>query len=601
MPAKKKVVKRKRKADETEAVDEEAAAPAAAVTAAPVAEPAKKKMKKSKFASQVPMEEHALYQDQKEKNADAKEEKKDGFNLRQEAEIEKLLASEATRFDELPLCEGVQTAMREVFKYPTMTEIQRRAIPTLLAGNDVLGQAKTGSGKTLAFCIPIVELLERANFMTRNGTGAIIVAPVRELAMQIEGVLTDLVRPLKGRHTHCCITGGVNKQPEALKLEKGVNIVIATPGRLLDHLRTTSQWQVRNLLALCIDEADRILADGFEEEMRQIINLLPKNRLTMLFSATQTTKVADLIRVSFQKQPVYIHVATKDTAATADNLEQGYVVCPADLRFLLLYTFLKKQKGKIIVFFSSCKSVQYHSELLNYIDIPNLCLHGKLKQQRRSVVFHQFCNAPKGILLATDVAARGFDIPLVDWIIQFDPPDDPKTYIHRVGRTARAGSSGSALLFLLPEELAFLKYLRQQKVRCNQFDFKTEKLSKQIQLKLENLVEKTYYLHRSARDAYRAYLLSYASHSMQDVFNVSDLDLRKVAKSVGLKEAPAIDFNLVESNSKRKKPARANSGPGFGKKFDDEGSNRKGTGRSAFGVGVKNTMASDAGKWKGSL
>eukprot|EP01059_Diplonema_ambulator_P010555 TRINITY_DN2057_c0_g1_i1.p1 TRINITY_DN2057_c0_g1~~TRINITY_DN2057_c0_g1_i1.p1 ORF type:complete len:492 (+),score=195.90 TRINITY_DN2057_c0_g1_i1:382-1857(+) len=491
--------------------------------------------------------------------------------------------------------------MKNQFGYETMTEIQRRSIPALLAGNDVLGQAKTGSGKTLSFCIPIVELLERSNFMTRNGTGAIIIAPVRELAIQIEGVLAELVKPFKGRHTHTCITGGVNKKPEALKLARGVNIVIATPGRLLDHLQTTPQFVYKNLLALCIDEADRILQNGFEEQMKQIIAILPKNRLTMLFSATQTTKVEDLVRISFPKPPVYIQVASKDDQSTADNLEQGFVVCPAELRFLLLYTFLKKQKGKTIVFFSSCKSVQFHSELLNYIDIPNVCLHGKLKQQRRSTVFHQFCNAPSGILLSTDVAARGFDIPLVDWIIQFDPPDDPKTYIHRVGRTARAGSSGNALLFLLPEELAFIKYLREHKVKCNQYDFKTEKLSKQVQLQLEKLIAKNYYLHKSAREAYRAYLLAYASHQMQEVFSVGDLDLNKVAKSVGLTEAPAIDFNLVEQGGKKKKSLRAASGPGFGKTFEDSGV-KKPQANTAFSTGVRKTnKGDDSRQWKGSL
>eukprot|EP01061_Rhynchopus_euleeides_P008422 TRINITY_DN1748_c0_g1_i1.p1 TRINITY_DN1748_c0_g1~~TRINITY_DN1748_c0_g1_i1.p1 ORF type:complete len:572 (+),score=281.37 TRINITY_DN1748_c0_g1_i1:128-1843(+) len=570
---------------------------------APVAKAGVKTKKKvSKFASKVPLGEHELYKDKKQAKADEAEEKLENTHVVKEAELARILSQDAENFEDLNLCEPLHTAMREEFKYSKMTEIQRRAIPALLAGNDILGQAKTGSGKTLTFCIPIVELLERANFMTRNGTGAIIIAPVRELAIQIEGVLSQLVSPFKGRHTHCVVTGGVDKKREAIKLERGCNIVIATPGRLLDHLTTAKSWNYSNLIALCIDEADRILAQGFEEQMGQILKMLPKKRLTMLFSATQTTKVEDLVRISFPKPPVYIAVESKENeAATADNLEQGFVVCPADLRFLLLYTFLKRQKGKCIVFFSSCKSVQFHSELLNYVDIPNVALHGKLKQQRRSTVFHQFCNAPTGILLSTDVAARGFDFPSVDWIIQFDPPDDPRTYIHRVGRTARAGSSGNALIFLLPEELGFLKYLKQHKVTCNQYEFKTEKLSKNIQLQLEKLVEKTYYLHKSAREAYRAYLLAYASHSMQEVFNVSGLDLTKVAKSVGLQTAPAIDFNLVESGAKRK-PARQSGAPGFGKTHEDENPHKKRRtqGQSAFGTGVRST-SSDARQWKGSL
>ena len=161
---------------------------------------------------------------------------------------------------------------------------------------------------------------------------------------------------------------------------------------------------------------------------------------------------------------MYVGVHDACEEATVSRLEQGYVVCSSDQRFLLLYTFLKKNylKKKIMyvfrvrvrvrVFFSSCNSVQYHAELLNYIDIPVMSIHGKQKQQRRTAVFFEFVNAEKGVLLCTDVAARGLDIPAVDWIIQYDPPDDPKEYIHRVGRTARGEKgSGRALLFLLPE------------------------------------------------------------------------------------------------------------------------------------------------------
>lgn len=195
--------------------------------------------------------------------------------------------------------------------------------------------------------------------------------------------------------------GGANRKAEAEKLAKGVNLLIATPGRLLDHLQNTKGFVFNNLRALIIDEADRILEIGFEDEMRQIINLLPKgaslslphchqpdseltrtlsldaeNRQSMLFSATQTTKVTDLARMSLRPGPLYINVDTKSETSTANNLEQGYVVCESDKRFLLLFTFLRKNlKKKVIVFFSSCKSVQYHGELLNYIDVPVLDLH----------------------------------------------------------------------------------------------------------------------------------------------------------------------------------------------------------------------------------
>merc|ERR1712137_536935 len=212
------------------------------------------------------------------------------------------------------------------------------------------------------------------------------------------------------------------------------------------------------------------------------------------------------------------------------GLEQGYVVCPSDTRFLLLFTFLKRnKKKKVIVFMSSCAVVKFYGELLNYIDIPVLDLHGKQKQRKRTNTFFEFCNAKTGILLCTDVAARGLDIPAVDWIIQYDPPDDPREYIHRVGRTARAGNKGRALLFLLPSELTFLKYLKEAKVPLN------------------------------------------------------ELDLQKVAKSFGFTVPPRVDLNLHGG----KKVERRGGGGGFGNSKFTKKSGRGGTFNSANPYGKR--------------
>lgn len=225
-------------------------------------------------------------------------------------------------------------------------------------------------------------------------------------------------------------------------------------------------------------------------------NIRIDERQSMLFSATQTTKVTDLARISLRPGPVHIDVDKEETTSTVATLSQGYVVCPSEHRFLLLFTFLKKNlKKKVIVFFSSCNSVKYHSELLNYIDVPVLDLHvnflqdffsdsllmaffiqGKQKQQKRTNTFFEFINAESGILLSTDVAARGLDIPRVDYIVQYDPPDDPRDYIHRVGRTARAGKVGKSLLFLLESELGFLRYLKEAKVPLNEFVFPKDRI-----------------------------------------------------------------------------------------------------------------------------
>ncbi|XP_061205588.1 ATP-dependent RNA helicase DDX18 [Neopsephotus bourkii] len=442
-----------------------------------------------------------------------------------------------------------------------MTEIQHKSIKPLLEGRDILAAAKTGSGKTLAFLIPAVELIYKLKFMPRNGTGVIILSPTRELAMQTYGVLKELMN--HHVHTYGLIMGGSNRSAEAQKLGNGINIIVATPGRLLDHMQNTPGFMYKNLQCLVIDEADRILEVGFEEEMKQIIKLLPKRRQTMLFSATQTRKVEDLAKISLKKEPLYVGVDDNKETATVDGLEQGYVVCPSEKRFLLLFTFLKKnRKKKLMVFFSSCMSVKYHYELLNYIDLPVLAIHGKQKQTKRTTTFFQFCNAESGILLCTDVAARGLDIPEVDWIVQYDPPDDPKEYIHRVGRTARGiNGRGHALLILRPEELGFLRYLKQARVPLSEFEFSWSKIS-DIQSQLEKLIEKNYFLHKSAQEAYKAYIRAYDSHSLKQIYDVNNLDLPKVSLSFGFKVPPFVDLN-VNSNHGRRLQKRGGGG-GFG-------------------------------------
>ena len=205
------------------------------------------------------------------------------------------------------------------------------------------------------------------------------------------------------------------------------------------------------------------------------------------------------------------------------------------------------------MFFSSCNSVKFHSELLNYIDIEVLDIHGNQKQQKRTTTFFQFCKQTSGILLCTDVAARGLDIPAVDWIVQYDPPDDPREYIHRVGRTARGTSTrGRALIFLLPEETRFLKYLRETKVVLQEFEFPMNKIAN-ISSQMIALIEKNYYLHKSAKDAFRSYLLSYASHSHKDIFNVHELDLQGLGQAFGFSVPPRVDINFSARGDKSSK------------------------------------------------
>ncbi|KAF3352285.1 hypothetical protein VdG1_09238 [Verticillium dahliae VDG1] len=435
---------------------------------------------------------------------------------------------EAQDFSQLNLSEKTMKAI-EGMGFTKMTEIQRRGIPPLLTGRDVLGAAKTGSGKTLAFLIPAIEMLSSLRFKPRNGTGVIVVSPTRELALQIFGVARELME--HHSQTYGIVIGGANRRAEAEKLAKGVNLIIATPGRLLDHLQNTP-FVFKNLKTLIIDEADRILEIGFEDEMRQIVKILPSaDRQTSLFSATQTTKVEDLARISLRAGPLYINVDQTKEHSTVEGLEQGYVICDEDKRFLLLFSFLKRNlKKKVIVFFSSCNSVKYHAELLNYIDLPVLSLHGKMKQQARTNTFFEFCNAKQGTLICTDVAARGLDIPSVDWSVSFDPPDAPTDYIHRAAR-----------------------------VPVVEFEFPASKVAN-IQALLEKLISQNYYLNKSAKDGYRSYLHAYASHSLRSVYDINKLDLAKLAKSFGFAVPPRVDVTVGASGRDKKVQGRRTYG-----------------------------------------
>jgi len=522
----------KRKFEESEAATEDSENPE---TKAEQQIPAEKKKKKKK-----PQENGASSQDDENSQQNDPTAELPG----NKAELAGILSDKSFASLKGHVCDKTLNGIADM-GFTHMTDIQAKTIPTLLEGRDLVGNAKTGSGKTLAFLIPAVQLIYQLKFLPRNGTGVVIISPTRELSMQTFGVLRELLK--HHDHTYGLVMGGANRATEMQKLEKGINILVATPGRLLDHLQNTKNFLFKNLQCLIIDEADRILDVGFEEELKRIVKLLPKKRQTMLFSATATKKTEDLVKLALKKEPISIGLDEKlnNTLATVSGLEQGYVICPSDKRLLLLFTFLKKnRKKKVMVFFSSCMSVKYHNELFNYIDLSVMCIHGKQKQTKRTSTFFQFCNADSGILLCTDVAARGLDIPDVDWIVQFDPPDDPREYIHRVGRTARGeGGKGHALLILRPEELGFLRYLRQANVPLNEFEFSWSKVS-DIQPQLEKLISKNYFLNLSAKEAFKGYARAYESHSLKQIFNVQTLDLKAVGKSFGFLSPPHIDFGV---------------------------------------------------------
>ena len=436
------------------------------------------------------------------------------------------------------------------------TEVQEKVIPIAKKGKDIMCTAKTGSGKTLAFLIPALELLIKADFQQSQGVGVIVITPTRELALQIYDVAKEL---LFLAHKKCgVIIGGGYRKKEASKLIKGVNLLIATPGRLMDHLNNTEGFNCNNLCMLIIDEADAILKNGFEDELLQILNILPKERQTMLFSATLTKKIENLGLLSL-KNPIYIKLEINPEGKNNNlqNLEQGYIIVEPDLKFIFLYTFLKKNfSKKIMIFFNSCSEVQFFSQLLNYIGISVLFISGDLKQIERETIYREFFNSEKGFLLCTDVAQRGLDFPEVDWIINYDLPLSVDEYLHRVGRTARGPEShGKSMLILMPNELDLLERIKEKNIEIKEYEFNKDKLM-DIQEKYEILIETNPALESQAIDAYKSYIFSYLytkNNSKDNFKNIENIDKEKLVKSFGLKEVPFIKLKRLDKNNNKDK------------------------------------------------
>lgn len=461
----------------------------------------------------------------------------------------------ATSFTELPLCKPTLAGLRDSH-FTTLTDIQARAVPAALRGCDILGAAKTGSGKTLAFIIPVLEKLYRARWTEFDGLGALIISPTRELSAQIFEVLRKV-----GRHHNFSaglVIGGKNLQEEAERVGR-MNILVCTPGRMLQHLDQTASLDVNNLQILVMDEADRIMDMGFQSAVDALVEHLPQGRQTLLFSATQSRKVSDLARLSL-KEPEYIAVHEAAAAATPTQLQQSYILTPLPDKLDTLYGFIKCYlKAKVIVFFSSGKQVRFAYETFRQMQpgISLLHLHGRQKQFARLEIMKRFAAAKHACLFATDVVARGVDIPLVDWVVQVDCPEDADTYIHRCGRTARYDSAGKAIMFVDPsEEAGMIKRLEQKKVPINKINVR-EKRKQSVRDKIQDLCFKQHDVKYLAQKAFVSYTRSVYLQKDKEVFNLDKLDLDGFAKSLGLASAPQIKFKKGEDLKKFKNASRA--------------------------------------------
>ncbi|TPX59385.1 hypothetical protein PhCBS80983_g02540 [Powellomyces hirtus] len=501
--------------------------------AAPALASGVKKSKKGRKPVVRPVDKRKLKRDAEEQELATLEQKcKELQTYAKEVELK--------QFAQLPLSKKTAEGLAKA-NFVEMTDVQRASLPFSLSGKDVLGAAKTGSGKTLAFLIPMLETLYRAKWTQMDGVGALVISPTRELALQIFEVLKKVGK----MHTFSAglLIGGKDLKSEQERVNK-MNILVCTPGRLLQHMDQTPDFNCDALQMLILDEADRVLDLGFERDLNAIVANLPRDRQTLLFSATQTKSVRDLARLSL-KDPEYVAVHSQAESSTPKQLVQKYLVCNLPQKLDILYSFIKTHlKSKIIIFVSSCKQVRFVHETFCKMQ-PGIvlnCLHGKQKQAKRMAIFEQFCRKKAVCLIATDVAARGLDFPAVDWVIQLDCPEDADTYIHRVGRTARYEAEGNALLFLLPsEEKGMLAALEKKKVPIDKIRVNPSKTTSVVQ-QLQAYCSQSPEMKYLAQKSFISYMRSVHLQSNKEIFDVHALPFDAYAESLGLPGAPKIKF-----------------------------------------------------------
>ncbi|KAI8343055.1 P-loop containing nucleoside triphosphate hydrolase protein [Chlamydoabsidia padenii] len=357
-----------------------------------------------------------------------------------------------TLFSELGVSKELCDACEKLgFKHPT--EIQKDSIPWALEGRDIIGLAQTGSGKTAAFALPIIQRL----WDNPQAFFACVMAPTRELAYQIAETFEGLGSIIGVR---CAvIVGGMDMMTQSIALSKRPHIIVCTPGRLQDHLENTKGFSLRTLKYLVMDEADRLLDLDFGPKIDQILKVLPRERNTFLFSATMTTKVAKLQRASLSK-PVKVEVATK--YSTVKTLLQYYLFFPLKHKDVYMVHLLNELAGNsTIIFTRTCNDTQKIAIMLRNLGFGAVPLHGQLAQSKRLGALNKFKSGSRTILVATDVASRGIDIPSVDVVINYDVPQSSKDYIHRVGRTARAGRSGKSITFVTQYDVELIQRIEK--------------------------------------------------------------------------------------------------------------------------------------------
>ena len=350
------------------------------------------------------------------------------------------------KFNQYNFSEDIKKNLESLgFKRPT--DIQYKAIPPIVKGEDVLAIAQTGTGKTAAFAIPIIDKIHKSKKnKSSKGIKCVVMVPTRELAIQITEVFQEV-----GKHTRVksfCVFGGVEQDPQIEKLQKGIDILISTPGRMFD-LTSQGYIDLSRINTLILDEADHMLDLGFIKDIRDLIKFLPRNRQTLFFSATITPKIKKLA-YSLVRKAIRIQISPKDPVSKNIEHSLAYVKMD-DKRFFLERIAKEHDESKILVFVRTKVRAERVHKAMERVGITTMVIHGDREQKDRLSAMNSFKEGKVQILIATDVSARGIDIPNVDYVVNYDLPEVSENYVHRVGRTGRGVQKGIAISFCCPD------------------------------------------------------------------------------------------------------------------------------------------------------
>ncbi len=357
------------------------------------------------------------------------------------------------KFEDYSIAEEIKKTLVDLgFKRPT--DIQHKAIPPILNGDDVLAIAQTGTGKTAAYVIPVLNILQKKKTSKRaQGITCVVMTPTHELAIQVTNVFKEIGRYTKVRAF--AIYGGVEQDPQIAQLEKGIDILVATPGRLFD-LRSQGYIDLSKVQILVLDEADHMLDMGFIKDIEDLTRYLPKKRQTLFFSATISKKIKQTAYSLVRSEAIHIQISPKDPITK--NVHHQVVFVEMDHKRFFLERLIRENEGKkILVFVRTKIRAERVKNAMERVQIESLTLHGDKEQKARTAILDQFKEGKVKVLVATDVSARGIDIPEVEYVINYDLPEQVENYVHRIGRTGRAQHRGFAISFCSIEEQPILR------------------------------------------------------------------------------------------------------------------------------------------------